>query len=117
MKKYLLGILVIFVSACGNSSTSLDQNQTDILPIVFSKQLTGKIGDNLSITMSLERNDSILNGKYYYHGQEGFLMLSGRYFGKNEIDNKEKPTIILKVLILEAQRVKSRLFLSIFSKH
>lgn len=89
MKNYLLGILVIFVSACGNSTTSLDQNQTDILPIVFSKQLTGKIGENLSITMSLERNDSILNGKYYYHGQEGFLMLSGRYFGKNEIELNE----------------------------
>jgi hypothetical protein len=47
-------------------STSQDQSGSIILPKFFYKRFEGSINSNLNIVMNLIRNDTLLNGNYYY---------------------------------------------------
>ena len=86
-----LAICIIF-SACNSNSSGTTNGQVaseldtkQELPTTFYKKLKGAIRDNIAVTMDLQRNDSILSGKYYYDKIGLPLSLYGKINASNEL--------------------------------
>lgn len=72
----LCTILLLILTECNANHTK--EKSVVNLPKVFYIKLQGTIGDNIPITMDLERLDSSLSGSYYYNRVRHSLSLNGK---------------------------------------
>ncbi len=96
MFKQIFFLLLLFciINACNNGTATVPavekQTETIELPKLFYKKFIGKIGDQISITMDLNKiNDSTLDGRYFSDTYSSPRNIHGKILSSGEITLKE----------------------------
>ena len=85
----ILGTYTLILQARCIDKTFHSSSADADIPQIFHKKLKGKIGENLLITMYLNKRDSLLTGSYYYDKNAIPISLFGQFMPNAELKLSE----------------------------